>query len=521
MAAAHSLQVVGSAAWRQNALPAARTALERALALLNDRQDAERGDAERGDAERGDAERGDAERGDAERGDAERGDAERGQVLAELALLPVRSAREWARSEVYTRQALDIADRVGDAHLDAAAARAAVAGPYARAHNLALGRRLLRRALERAEKGNDASAVADACLSLAATCAWTAEIREADEIAARGAAAVAAAHGLPLAARRLAGVRGMLGAARGDWVDAGATGGPRSLNGHAGGSLPALWGHLANAFTAYQRERYDDAERAILDARPLAGSLVVRLVFGGVLGLVHVAVGQLELAGADLADLAPLLRNLPEESVYAVPALAAHALHDLARGDRRHAAMTYTALLPFRGLMPWILVDRALGELATLLGDWEAAERHLGEAGATAAREGLRPERMRTLEAWADLEAARGGVGSFERERDWMGRARELADALGLEETSRRLRARLHTLARRADEPGTPSAPAGLTGREVDVLRLLAAGQSNRRIARELGLSEKTVAHHVSSIRTKTACENRAAAAFAVRHGLA
>jgi DNA-binding CsgD family transcriptional regulator len=61
-----------------------------------------------------------------------------------------------------------------------------------------------------------------------------------------------------------------------------------------------------------------------------------------------------------------------------------------------------------------------------------------------------------------------------------------------------------------------------LTGREVEVLRLIAAGRSNRAIAQALFISPNTVLHHVSSIFAKTGVANRAeAAAYATRHGLA
>jgi predicted ATPase/DNA-binding CsgD family transcriptional regulator len=64
--------------------------------------------------------------------------------------------------------------------------------------------------------------------------------------------------------------------------------------------------------------------------------------------------------------------------------------------------------------------------------------------------------------------------------------------------------------------------PAGLTARQVQVLRLLARGMTNGEIARELDLSEKTVAHHLTHIFNKTGSENRASAvAFAIHHGLA
>jgi DNA-binding CsgD family transcriptional regulator len=66
------------------------------------------------------------------------------------------------------------------------------------------------------------------------------------------------------------------------------------------------------------------------------------------------------------------------------------------------------------------------------------------------------------------------------------------------------------------------SYPAGLTAREVQVLRLVTRGFTNSQIAEELGLSEKTIAHHLTHIFNKTTSENRAAAvAFAFRHRLA
>jgi len=64
--------------------------------------------------------------------------------------------------------------------------------------------------------------------------------------------------------------------------------------------------------------------------------------------------------------------------------------------------------------------------------------------------------------------------------------------------------------------------PDGLTPREAEVLRLVAAGKSNRQIAGELVLSERTVARHVTNIYGKTGANSRAeATAYAFRHGLA
>jgi DNA-binding CsgD family transcriptional regulator len=72
-----------------------------------------------------------------------------------------------------------------------------------------------------------------------------------------------------------------------------------------------------------------------------------------------------------------------------------------------------------------------------------------------------------------------------------------------------------HRVQRRRDRP------AGLTAREVDVLRLLARGLSGKEIGAHLGISAKTAANHIEHIYAKIEASNRASASlFAVRHGL-
>ena len=66
-----------------------------------------------------------------------------------------------------------------------------------------------------------------------------------------------------------------------------------------------------------------------------------------------------------------------------------------------------------------------------------------------------------------------------------------------------------------------PTLPAGLTEREVEVLRLVATGKTNPQIATTLFISEKTVGRHLSNIFTKINVSTRtAAAAFAHEHHL-
>jgi DNA-binding NarL/FixJ family response regulator len=78
------------------------------------------------------------------------------------------------------------------------------------------------------------------------------------------------------------------------------------------------------------------------------------------------------------------------------------------------------------------------------------------------------------------------------------------------------LRAAGHRVQRRVD-----SGPAGLTSREVQVLRLLARGLSNKEIGQRLVISPKTAGNHVEHIYAKINASTRAATAlFAVQHGL-
>ncbi len=73
----------------------------------------------------------------------------------------------------------------------------------------------------------------------------------------------------------------------------------------------------------------------------------------------------------------------------------------------------------------------------------------------------------------------------------------------------------------RLPEPKSPMGVEALTGRETDVLRLVALGHANKEIAVKLGIGEKTVKTHVSNVLSKLGVQSRTQAAlYAARAGI-
>ena len=156
--------------------------------------------------------------------------------------------------------------------------------------------------------------------------------------------------------------------------------------------------------------------------------------------------------------------------------------------------------------------DRYLGMLATVLGDFDRAERHFAAALELNRRMGAQTWLAHTAHEYGRMLIARGG-GSRERAMELFAEADTLAERIGMPA----LRRRIALLgATRAAAP-----PDGLSFREVQILRLVADGLSNREIGASLFISEHTAANHIRSILRKSRCANRTeAASYAHRHGL-
>ncbi|MFQ6029417.1 MAG: AAA family ATPase [Dehalococcoidia bacterium] len=191
-------------------------------------------------------------------------------------------------------------------------------------------------------------------------------------------------------------------------------------------------------------------------------------------------------------------------------------------GDAKLASEQYPHLMRLKGsALMFVMVsnDRILGLLAKTMGDLDRAATHFQEARAFCSQAGYRPEL-----GWTDCDYAgallqRNGAGDRTQAASLLEEAREIASELGMLPLLERVQARLEFLA--AGPAPAPSYPGGLSQREVEVLRLIAAGRSNRDIAEELFISLNTVANHVRNILTKTDTANRTeAAAYAQRYNL-
>jgi DNA-binding CsgD family transcriptional regulator len=159
--------------------------------------------------------------------------------------------------------------------------------------------------------------------------------------------------------------------------------------------------------------------------------------------------------------------------------------------------------------------DRLRGGLAHLLGRRQQADTYFRAAMGLADRSSSPVWRAQVQHDWAVLAAANGDV---ENARILAEQAHTTATVLGMGVMVEKAAA---VLAQIAAGPAPAATHDGMSLRELDVLRLIAEGCSNREIGERLFISQHTAANHVRSILQKTGCANRAeAAAYAVQHHL-
>jgi len=486
-AAARVAHGLGLAQWRQEALQAAREALEQALELLKDERS-----------------------------------AKVVRILVDLSTLLTLFLGQQAEGGAYAQQALEMARRLGDKSLEAAASRAASGRLYVPARDIPLAVQSMEQALALFEASDDPSEAAECCLYLEGAYYWMAEVRRSHEMSLRRIEFIERCR-YPYQLRNAYSWSAFLLCSQGEWAKARlAIERAQPIAASLSSPAPLAFLHQVRGFLAYQQEEYAFAEWEFQAAKahPPRGS--GGLIYTGLLGLAQVAVGKREEAYAYITKLEGSLADLPTGSLPTAPILICLALTAIALGDQQRISDLYPRLLTFRGQLYWFLVDRVLGELATLCRDREMAAIHLAAAQSTAQREGLRPELARILLAQAGIELARGGQAGATGARNLLRQALVIFEELNMADSANRVRSQLDALSHQLYRSDRQSLPASLTTSEARVLKLVVAGKSNRLIAHELGLSEKTIANHLTHIFEKTSSENRAAAAaFAIRHGLA
>ncbi|MHC2332960.1 helix-turn-helix transcriptional regulator [Bradyrhizobium sp. USDA 4454] len=242
------------------------------------------------------------------------------------------------------------------------------------------------------------------------------------------------------------------------------------------------------------------------------------------LALIYVEVGDLHSARTVFDELASDdFRSLPVDARWTT-CVAYLAEVCCALDDRARASRLYRLLLPWSGRNIGVGLecqgssDRFLGLLATLEERWADADLHFEQGLAMNDRIGAIVAREHTRRDYADMLARRGAVGDRARASAFLDIAESHAKRLGLIALCQRIAL---TRQRLNDASAKGPMPDNLTGRELDVLRLIAIGRGNADIALALAIGQSTVATHVHNILTKTGCANRTeAAAYAARLGL-
>ena len=160
---------------------------------------------------------------------------------------------------------------------------------------------------------------------------------------------------------------------------------------------------------------------------------------------------------------------------------------------------------------------RVLAMLAALIGKTGEAAKYFEEQIGADRRGGFLPSLADTSHDYAAVLLESSSNLDRPKIRALIDEGAKIAGELGMKPLIERFDVLETRLASRRG--GRPEFPAGLTVREAEVLRLIAAGRSRQEMATELVVSENTIGRHVSNIYSKLGVTNRAeATSFAYRH---
>jgi len=318
----------------------------------------------------------------------------------------------------------------------------------------------------------------------------------------------------------------------------------------ARGDAERVEAHAQEVMTAIQRSRYPWAGPIGLPA--LAGIRALRGEFAeaidaldtlaepGVVfedpgsatrALVRIYKALLSAYSGEFPDQADLLRALErfsarEPDFASLPSFAAMAeiaavgkLPDLGALAAPGLAKAYEKGIVFT--LGWVFcLPRVLGSLAALEGKTAEAETYFQQAIEVTGKAGAKLETARASLDYARLLSAMG-LARREEGTELLEGARYVFDDLGMATLTVQATEVAAILDASPIKAKASRYPDKLSEREVEVLQLVARGQTNQQIADNLILSHKTVARHMSNIFVKIGVDNRAAAtAYAFEKGL-
>jgi ATP/maltotriose-dependent transcriptional regulator MalT len=442
------------------------------------------------------------------------------RVLVDLAALLGMSLGRNDESLAVARRALRDAGALAEPTL-LVGARRTLGNLLVRANQLPAGIKLLEQALADADALDDPVEGTECCAGLNMAYGWYGDLHRA-EVVSRRREVLARRTRDPFQLRHVHAVRAMAAFDQGDLDTA------EQLLAEARSQVegvdspePLAFLQLSEALACRARGTHAQALGLMLEAmqRFRAMGPGITAWYIGDLAMVQAAAGDLNGARATIAEAEDLLSGYSSDSMVVGETLT-YACEAAARiGDTQTLIRLEPRLRPFGGQNHDFLVDRLLGHIALVRGDTASAERLLAMAEDLARAAPFPPELARVQEAQADLALVRpGGASGRAAAHTLLSAALTGLETVGFLDDAGRVREKLDAI-----KPApTVSVVAGLSPRELDVVRLVAAGYSNRQIAAELVVSEKTVINHLTSIFNKLGVENRAgAAAFAIRHSLA
>lgn len=180
---------------------------------------------------------------------------------------------------------------------------------------------------------------------------------------------------------------------------------------------------------------------------------------------------------------------------------------------REYAERAFTYATEPRQPLALLAAHRLLGELDTDTCRFSAAREHLNTSLALADACKAPYERALNLLALAELHAA---TGQRSTAMSMLDEVRAICEPLGTKPALARADALVTRISSSPD--ARPVYPDALSAREVEVLRLIAAGSSNQQIADTLSISVRTVERHITNLYAKVGVDGRAAAtAYALR----